>query len=612
MQEPRASIENNLITDDAGERGPEAASDNAEAVGRRGGASKNVPPHWSSSIKAFWIAVAFMAVLLFSLIPVVNNNYIALPDEGVYSAQASALSHGSWWEPRPAPDVDTAGYFDPVGSSAVKDELRLPYARHPLYSLTLSLFYRLGGQFGMLALSVIGGLGAAISAGLIARRLNPAYGIPTLLIAGIGSPLLFNSYVVVAHNLATALAGFLLLSVLSLMDGGRRWLLLATAATAVLVPNFRSEGAIFIGGLALALALVSLPIPKLRRTQWTSLICGLTVGVFGLGGYLADIAASRAVSSFNGYYTAPLQAIGGAQSDPMNAARIAVLQPWSYGGDATIPALVILASVAVGAVAMRLLPRRHLLPLALVSIAAVCAIWWNFTDLTLVTGLLPTLPLLVFAAIWLTRTDLSRPIVLVLILSAIISLVGLLVTIHGDGGAAQWGGRLVQIVLPALIPLAVLGLHNASSVLPNRSSRFALGCLLVLSVSVSVYSLRANHESRDESKRLVTGFDGLVADHRSGKSLTLLTRGVSDGRPRAFWAKDTDLNLISAPFRFSFRLMQDAERAGYNTVIMVTDAPDEAMTEADSKWKDRLSLRRGPAVGTVSGLRVFVYSDPKG
>ncbi len=139
------SLEDNLIPDAAVERGPETASENEEAVGRKGGAAKNGQPHWSSSIKTFWIAVGFMAVLLFSLIPLVNNDYIALPDEGAYSAQASALAHGSWWEPRPASDVDTAGYFDPVGSSAVRDELRLPYARHPLYSLTLSLFYRLGG-----------------------------------------------------------------------------------------------------------------------------------------------------------------------------------------------------------------------------------------------------------------------------------------------------------------------------------------------------------------------------------------------------------------------------------------------------------------------------------
>ena len=167
-------------------------------------------------------------------------------------------------------------------------------------------------------------------------------------------------------------------------------------------------------------------------------MAGLISGTFGVAGYLVDIGASRAVIPYTGLYTDPLKAIVGEPTgSTLRAAWIALAQPWSYGGDATVPALCVFVAVALAALSFRLVPKFQLLPLALLGSAALCSIWWNFTDYTLVTGLLATMPLLFFGIFCVRFVDIKRSEVQVLALVCLVGLAGLLATIYGDGGAAQ-------------------------------------------------------------------------------------------------------------------------------------------------------------------------------
>lgn len=578
----------------------------------------HVPYGWLESIRTFWVTATALFVILMTLIPLVNNGFIALPDEGVYSAQASALSNGSWEQPRPAPDVDIKGYFDPVGPSAIKGDRRIPYGRHPLYGLTLSVFYRVAGQSGMLFLSTATGLCIAILTGLIARRIRATYGVPALLLTAIGSPILFNSFIVSAHNIATMLAGALALCGLAFSERPKWWAATLMAPAAFLLPCFRSEGSIFVASVAIAFGVSSIGWPIRKRPHFPTLLAGVIIGLFGVSGFLVDLRASRAVLSLNNYYSNPIDTIGGAQSGPLNAAWIALAQPWSYGGDAILPLLLTVSAVLVAALSLRAFPRFQLLPLTLIGISAASAVWIHFTRLTPITGLIATMPTLLFSAFWLRCRDLKDRNVAILSLTSTISLILLLATIYGDGGAAQWGGRLIQILLPVAIPLAVIGMDNARKIVSRESGIFAGTCLAILAVALGTFSLRTNSSLRETNGSLVAGTTDAVTQFSHGKTVTLLARGHMDGSPRSFWNDDVQLNLLSTSFRNSYLAVQLAEKAGYDTVIFITDAPDDALKKADLEWAETLQMRRSSPSNslsqpqTIDRYRVFVFSKPKG
>lgn len=575
-------------------------------------------PVWISR-QAFSATVGILAVILLTILLILGSEYPVLPDEGVYSAQASSLSAGSWSSPRPAPDIDPDGLFDPILPTAVDGNMHIPYGRHPLYSLFLTGFYRAAGPMGLFLPSIIGGLLAATCAGIIARMVNPKYGIPVLLLTAVGSPILFNCYTVTAHNLGTGLAGLAVLAAFRAQASPLRhswywWLVLASAAT--LIPCIRSEGSVFAGALSLALLFVF--VLTLRSSpQWQLATVGIAIGAFAVVGYRLDIIWTNSIAPFVGFYTSPTDAIGGSQAGPLNAIRVALLQPWSYGGDASVPALIILISFVLSAVALKVRPSFQLLPIALLLFAAFSSLLWHFGYLTLVTGLVATMPVLVFTVTGLRRVDLRDTTTQLLAAISVVSISVLLVTIYGDGGAAQWGGRLLQITLPTLIPLCVLGLHNSFRPLRHTGAVVGLTSIVIVIGATSALSLRVNASYREISRKLVVStsraFEETEDEIRpGGRIVTLWSRGTRDGTSRLFWAHYNRLVLLNVPFAASYALVERAGDHGYDAVIVVTDAPDWALQEADEKWSNHLLLQRGESVGTAGPNRIFVFSKSKG
>ena len=140
--------------------------------------------------------------------PVVGTHASFSADEGAAITQARNLARGDGWiVDHPLPQVDPEGANYPLELSSRGPNGVAPFAKHPLYALVLAGAERVGGINAMVALSMLGTLAAAaLGAALASRMGGPGLARPTLWALGLGSPLLFDGYLVVAHTIGAALA----------------------------------------------------------------------------------------------------------------------------------------------------------------------------------------------------------------------------------------------------------------------------------------------------------------------------------------------------------------------------------------------------------------------
>lgn len=560
----------------------------------------------------FWTSAGVLLLVLLSLLPALDNGAVGTPDDGVYAAQAARLAEGAWNQTRPAPDVDADGSNSAIGPELVYGDQEVPYHRHPLLPIALAPLFRAGGFGGMLLFSVVGVWGAAIAAGLIARRLRPTFGVPALWLTGIGSPLFFDAYLVSAHAVATAAAGFLALGVCIAVDSHRmRALLLAVPGCAVLV-MLRSEGILLaaaIGGIVGLEGLV--PMLKRKAPNWATITVGAVVLGTATVAYLVDAAWSRAV--VDGVTTAP-SGLGRsliADRDPLSAAWASLFRPWYPNALNAQTALVIsAAAIVLAAAAIRLMPTRWLLPLALLTVSAVAAVLQQFSGFTLVTGLFAAFPVLLAGLILLRRADVvSVPTARLLAVSALTS-VGLLLTIYSQGGAAEWGGRFFHMLLPLIIPVTVLGLYRGWLALPHPQ-RVVAGALLSVAVVAApaigiryLHVLRVTHQDLVESTLKVAEASHGRDTSSSPTSKPLVVVGLldADGLSRIYWqSRDRADVVVAIGAGNLFQVVSAAEKAGYTSVTVVSNLSAGEMITVSKKWLDELDwvILKGEQAGST-------------
>ena len=128
---------------------------------------------------------ALLTLVLLALIPFVQNGMIG-------NADVEVDPDGKWFA------LDLA---DHVGDGWY------PYAKHPLFAVVVA-GVGTAHLWQLYGLMTLGTVAAAVAAGLLARRISPRYGPWALWCCGIASPLLFDSYWLIAHTLGAAAAGF--------------------------------------------------------------------------------------------------------------------------------------------------------------------------------------------------------------------------------------------------------------------------------------------------------------------------------------------------------------------------------------------------------------------
>ena len=120
--------------------------------------------------------------------------------------------------PNEFPSIDPDGKAFFITLSEGGPDRFAVYAKHPAYAWVLTAADRLGGVFTMTLVSVV----AAVLAALVGRAHRQALGSVArrwaFWVLGLGSPLLFDSQVVLAHTIGAAFAGFATLLVLRAVE----------------------------------------------------------------------------------------------------------------------------------------------------------------------------------------------------------------------------------------------------------------------------------------------------------------------------------------------------------------------------------------------------------
>lgn len=571
---------------------------------------------WSRA-STFWASAVLLLILMLALIPAMSNGHTAVPDDGVYAAQARLLAARSWSEARPAAAIDADGVNSTIGPSFIYADRQVPYLRHPLFPIVLGGLYWLGGFGAMLVFSTTGAWLAAIAAGLMARRLDLRYGVPALALTAIGSPLIFDAYIVSAHAMATAMCGFAALGVARIVDGQRRTGLALSLPCAVLAVFLRTEAVVAMIAITGVVALLSLHPRQRPRVELQGLIAALSIGAVSALAYLVDSYWTLALKTSFDSGPQPLFRELIEARDPVSAAWISLLRPW-YGDGRDAQAALVLGVVAIllSAVALKVAPRRWLLSVALLVLGAGCLAYQVLAGVTLATGFIATFPVAVGGIILLSRQALRRPMVVRNLGISVVAVIGITITSYGIGGANEWGGRFYHLLIPLLVPIAVLGLDNGRVMMPRLPSQVAASAAVVGTVAISLIGLGYIRGARDVSQQAVDAARGFAMDHvpahdapPTRRPLVIVGMLQGDGTGRIFWEPTPDVDVISAiGIGDLFTVIDRARQHGYPSVSVITNISPTVLSIVGDKRLEGTGWELGdlePVSGTQFGVVEF-------
>ncbi|MEY2426639.1 MAG: hypothetical protein QOI61_2211 [Actinomycetota bacterium] len=509
---------------------------------------------WSVPVTAHCLA---LLVVLVGLAAVVGTESSYIDDEGAAVVQARHLAdHNSWIVPHPLPEVDPTGLFYPYKLSEAGERGAAPFAKHPVYAVVLASLWRIGGIKALLGLSLLGTVLAGLTAGLLAGRIDSRFARPAVWAVGLGSPLLFDGYLVLAHTVGAALGGALVL-VLTRREGrGKLGAVAGAAALAAGLVLMRSEGALLVGAAAVAAF-----VP--RRTRWLA----IAAASGGAGAFVAERLWVRSIVGApvaSAVVSAGHRAGVGGVRGRVNGAWATLVRPGYSGGSAAeFLLLVALVAFVFGVLLAR--QRSVFTPLAAVTASACVLLRLAIAPAAPVPGMLVACPILLVgglsAAVMRARSLLNPVHVALLGLFVL----GVLATQYEHGGGLEWGGRYFAIALPLAIPIALVGL----AALPRS---------LVVGVAVATLALStlAVAELRDTHRATTRVLDAIDAE---GGALAITTAGEL---PRLDWAAADRRQWLLVPPDDVATLLRRLPAAGVHRVVVVY--PDSRPPRG---WTDR-------------------------
>ena len=490
---------------------------------------------WGTRLRAH---LAALAVVLIALVPVIGTGASFSADEGAAIIQARSLADGRGWiVEHPLPAVDPDGRHYPLELSERGADGVAPFAKHPLYALMLAGADRFGGTTAMVALSLAGTLAAAGLAAALARRIGgPSLARPALWAVGLGSPLLLDGYLVIAHTLGAAAAAAAVLAAMVAIE--RRSTLIGAAlvppciAAAVLL---RNEAVFLALGLGVAAGLVALrgrprlpaaavafgsvgaaALAHLGEALWTSHL---------VGGAATAAATTTSAAASAGTAAGTAGTGGGFLRDRVDGFVLTWLTP-TYSGRPLVglALLVMIAAVGFGAWSVRRTPDRRGPILVAAAVAAGAALIATIAGPgNVVPGLLVAFPLVAAGLILLTRDDVRPEGARLAAVTAGVFTLGVLATQYSTGGSGEWGGRYFALVIPVAVPVLLVGLaRQRQRLTPATAERAAAGlvvCLLALT-TMAVGSITKVHR-----------FTGRLVDSVSLAAATSAPAPAADASP---------------------------------------------------------------------------------
>jgi len=549
-------------------------------------------------------ALLLLALLSAFALIALDGHGIAYPDEGLYAAQAQSLSRGGWAEQSPAQRLPNVEALNGLGPEWVHHGHYIGYVRHSVYMRLLAPFFGAWGFAGLLVPSVLAGALASLAAALLARRLDPRLAAPALWMTGIGTPLIFDSLLVAAHALAAASFGWAVVGLAKGLLDRRPRHLLWTVPLLVATVWMRSEGAVAVAALGGAIGLVSLLSTRRdRRRALVGMLCGAGIIALAAVAYFVDAELARRITGS----TAATQTVSRFEGDRSFLGQVwsSLLRPW-YSASAPHP-FVGLGSLAVvlAAVLARFLgARRPFIPLAVLTTGTICLLYSAPTTRGFITGLFAAAPLLLAGLVLLRRVDLARPMATTFLITIAATAFGIVATGYSEGGAAEWGGRFYAILLPLLVPLALLGALRAFELLPTSGARSAATLCVVVVVSIAWMAIATNAENRERSEGFNRSTIAAIDQHHATEKPLVIVGGVAPGgAARILWDQRDRMDVLVGPtVTATFGLARGAAESGYSEVFVVTALARTRVIEVAKVWLDPVMwhLQKVTPLGTTN------------
>lgn len=547
-----------------------------------------------------WAHAGLLLLVLVGLLALLGSDGLFSADEGALAAQVRELDErGEWSVPNPFPEVDLENRAFPYHLSQPTGDGGAPFVKHTVYPWIATPLYGMGGATAVQLLSVLGGVGAALAGAGVARRIRPDLARPTLWVVGLASPLLFDSYLLIAHTVgAAAVTGALLAGSCAVDRRRPAWVPVVLIAV-TFGGLMRNEAILY--GLALAAVFGVLAV---RRRDLAALGVATAAGAGAVAAKLLDGALTQAV-------VAQAEAIGvpGGASDGLGGlvtarvgALLTTLAAPSYGGRPLAGLLVLLVAgclMAAAVVARRSSIDTGLVTL-LISIAAGCAVLrLVLAPPSLVPGLFVAFPLLL-AGVCLIRRELLHGPAAVVAATTGVFVLGVAATQYATGGSGEWGGRYFAIGVPAMVPLALAALADTGARLPARPRRQTLAGLTVVTVCFAVLSLLSLQAVHNGTAAVVDQVAGVAATTEAGDGGTPVVLTTAEALPRLSWRHVPDGRWLLVTSRTLPEYAERLRAAGVERFVFAGASPDRTAAAVEG------SYRVAETLAPVSGARWVV------
>lgn len=441
------------------------------------------------------------ALLLVGMVAVgayIGSHSVFTDDEANVVLQARAVAHGEWALPDPFPQVDPRQQDFAAENVTSTAAGIAPIPKHLTYILLVAPVVGLAGAAGLMGVSMVCTLVAALCSAWLARIYAPGRERAAFWVTALASPLFFYSFVLTGQTAGAAAAAVSMVAGLAYLRSGRCTALVSSGAAIGLAVAAREEAMIWCIASCVAAPLLARrrrnPAPSFPRRRIGLLVLSLAAG--GFLARLSDLILAHVMLGNSQPVSQQASALlgGNTLASQIRGVLIATLgagdaiDPLAQGNQRVL-ALTVggLALAAIAALAARMLGARYpaTIPAAAGALAATCFAARLLTEPTSpVSGLFPAFPVL-WAGLWLIgRAELSSPEARWAAGASVVFATGVAASIYSDGGGLQWGGRYFGLALPVIIPLVMAGFDRYGTGMAADRRRL-LGCCLAAATMAS-------------------------------------------------------------------------------------------------------------------------------
>lgn len=562
---------------------PVAASEETAVGARQRGFAdvlvSRVRSIWSLPI---WVHAVTLAVVLLGLLPIVGTHGIVNSDEGAAIIQAQQLERGDGWiTPYAFSSIDPKQSAFPLDHADTGNGGFAAYGKHPLYPLLLAAVDRVGGVTGMFMLSVLGTAVAAFFAALIATRFSPAVARPSVWFVGLGSPLLFDSYQVIAHTLAAAAIAIAVWAALRFLDRGRVATLMVALGAAIVAVALRTESVLLVGAIGMILAVVALMRRDLRAAVGAACLLftgGVTKVVeqriaTALLGVPAGVAARSANDSL-GYWHDRLEAFR------TTFFKATYYSAWS--GTRIVGLIAVLSLVC--AVVVRFRARQSRIIVVLAMTIGVLSLALLVQPPNLIPGLFLASPVLLTGVVLIDRSVLREQTQQVLLGVTLLFFLGVLATQYRFAGGVEWGGRYFALAIPLLCPVVLWALMTAGSAIEARTRPVIVVAMIVMIGSISVLGVRTLRDQHDRAERIFGALRVVSGATSAGDGGSPVVVTDDPLTARFSWSFSTSRRMMwppTNPARYIGRLLD----TGVREFVYVSRNPDVQFSRLSADYR---------------------------